>query len=91
MWTTCRGSEDAASWSHECHSDAGMHSGGPHKASIITFHVAKKDGHQSRQAPSLGLAAVGGGSGHCDSSLGFSVAALERFFLRRRQGAQPTQ
>lgn len=83
MWTACRGSEDAASWSHGWHSDAGTHHGDLDTASIITLHFAKKkDGHRSGQAPTLGLAAVGGGSGsgsgHCDSHLGFLVTTLER-------------
>lgn len=80
MWTACQGSEDVASWSHGCHSDAGMSSGGLHLASIITLHFAKKTKKPStRRAPTLGLAAVGGDSGHCDSHLGFSATSLEHF------------
>lgn len=55
-----------------------MRRGGLHIASIITLRVPKKKKKKSpRRAPTLGLAAVGGGSGHCDSHLGFSATSLE--------------
>lgn len=44
------------------------------------FTLQKIDGHRSGQAPILGPALLGGGSGHCDSRLDFSVTTLERSF-----------